>query len=253
MPTPFTHLNAAQRFLADTSVPQSLRVFLETYLGAFLMGNFSPDAHHVTQGQLKREDTHFFEYREKVDPPAIQALLKTYPTLNASLTHTPEQAAFVAGYIAHLIVDQIWCEAMLFPHFYVARWRDLEHSKIALHCIITSMDMRDYEKLNGHHYRALKSAHPQNWLPFLSDIALQTWSDMVTEQFNPNGGKSKTLEILGKRIKMTAEEFQALMVSEERLQTELWDYIPKTVLAHTEEAMYQAMRASIMTYLEGSV
>lgn len=252
MPTPFTHLAYANQLLNDPILSDQHRLFLKNHLGAFLFGNFAPDGHAQYQGEpsLKREDSHFFEYRPKVDPPATQALLATYPQFQRQVTYNDELTAFIAGYLAHLAVDQIWCEQMLFPHFFFGEWGTKETRFTALHLIITVMDIRDYGRMPSDAYAAIQPIEPTYQLAFLPDTALSLWKNLVIDQFNPDGGVSQTYEILGKRVSLGADGLKAVIESPEALQIQLWDYVSPSLLKEVEVAMYQYMVQTVITYLE---
>lgn len=249
MPTPFTHLVAAQRLLDDPVLSSFQRDYLTSSFGAFLLGNISPDAHHLSPIPLSREATHFFAYRPQVEPPAIQAFFTAHPELRKEKLKA-DHAAFVAGYIAHLAVDQTWCEDILFPCFYGGEWGTRESRFFMLHVILSVMDNRDYLKLPPHHYTDLVAVKPDNWLSFMPKEALTGWQHIITEQIKPQG-ESQTLQILGKRVRQGYEELRAVVESPERLQAELWVYVPPEKLAETEALMYARMVEAVLHYLEG--
>ncbi|NJL92558.1 MAG: zinc dependent phospholipase C family protein [Anaerolineae bacterium] len=163
MPTPFMHLRAAHRFLSESPLAEIFRQQVESpnWLGAFLLGNVAPDAR--VSGGHSREATHFFEYQAHVEPHAGDALLAAYPQLRA------EQGAgraFVAGYLAHLAMDVVWCEDMLFTQFYQRDWGDAASKYLLLHVLLCYLDERDYKQWPIIFYDALHAATPQGWRLF---------------------------------------------------------------------------------------
>jgi Zinc dependent phospholipase C len=247
MPTPFMHLAAAQRFLNDAAILPSIREELRQadYLGAFLLGNVAPDA-RVSSG-LRRGDTHFFEYSVKVEPPAGVAMLTAHPHLRSA---EGTQRAFVAGYLAHLAMDVVWTEAMLFPHFYLREWGNQNIRYEMLHVLLCHLDGRDYKRWDADFGDALAHAKPSAWLSFLSDSDLETWRDLIAEQICKDC-ESDTLSVLGSRVMIGRAGLQAILENPERLQAELWDNISLEIVAQVEESMYAAMVKQLVDYMTG--
>ena len=240
------HLRAAHRFLHDADVPQSLRDELgsASHLGAFLLGNVAPDAR--VSGGLSRSETHFFEYAAKIEPNAPNAMLEAHPSLENA---QGEQRAFVAGYLAHVAMDVVWAEDMLFPNFYDRHdWADEITRYNMLHVLLCHLDARDYKQWDASFPDELAAARPDGWLPFLSDDDLAKWRDLVAEQICASC-ESQTVEVLGKRVRIGAEGLRDILDDPAKMQSEVWDYVPMTAIKQTEDHMYRAMVAQIMQYM----
>jgi hypothetical protein len=246
MPTPFMHMVAAQRLIEDPEFPEPQSAFIQHHWGAFLLGSISPDAHH--RGKLSREDSHFFAYRAKVDPPAVQSMLKAHPALKNGAVSNLEQRAFVAGYLSHLEMDEVWCEDMLYPEFYGGEWESRGTAFFMLHVLLSWMDARDYLHLHQTHHDALLSATADHWLEFFPDEAINAWRDAIASQIQPIG-TSQTVEILGKRVSQGVEGVREILQSPERLEREMWVYITPAKMAAVEEKMYARMRQTVADYL----
>src|SRR5438094_833706 len=115
MPTPFTHLAAADELLARPELAPDVKADLRAELPAFLFGNTAPDVQTIS-GQ-PREATHFFQVPLQGAPPAGRQMLGSFPALAARAALPAAQAAFVAGYLAHLVFDQIWIRDIFEPFF----------------------------------------------------------------------------------------------------------------------------------------
>lgn len=235
---------AAERLINDPQFPHAN--FVQAHWGEFLLGCISPDAHH--KGSLTREDTHFFAYRPKVEPHAVPAMLAAHPNLTNGAIQNEAQRAFVAGYLSHLEMDEVWCEDMLFPEFINGTWPARETSHFMLHVLLGWMDARDYLKLGQFHQTALAEATPHRWLEFFPDEALIGWRDIVANQIQPIG-TSQTVEILGKRIPQGIDGLHTILQSPERLDAELWVQITPEKMAAVEATMYQRMRQAVTDYL----
>ncbi|MCA0458673.1 MAG: zinc dependent phospholipase C family protein [Chloroflexi bacterium] len=243
MPTPFTHLETAQRLLADEQVPASTRTLLARHKPAFLLGNIAADARN--NGNLTREATHFYNYDKPIFNHPWRVMLGQNPVL--AQPATADQRAFVAGYVAHLSMDEIWSLNMLGPHFAEADWAPHNTRFLMLHVILIYMDERDYNSLESWQPETLAQTLPDHWLPFMSDETLTGWRDFIAGQIQP-GGASQTLDVFGKRINKTPAELRAILDVPEAMQTQLWANIKPSLLDTVERDMYTHARQQMNTY-----
>jgi hypothetical protein len=246
MPTPFTHLETAQRLLDDPDLPHPLRAALRDELSAFLLGNVAADAR--ISGAMRREDTHFYVYDQPMVEPPWRVMLTRHPALQTP--RTPAQRVFLAGYVAHLSMDEIWTVAMLGPHFVQHHWAAGTQRFLMLHILLIHMDERDYARLLPWQPAALTDAQPDDWLPFMSDAVLRDWRDFVGEQIKP-GGVSQTLQVFGGRIHKSPLELRAILDSSERMQTDLWVHVAPDTLTAVEDQMYRRAREQLCMFWEG--
>lgn len=246
MPTPFMHMAIAHRLSVDDVVPAAVREAVLADWGAFLLGNVAPDA-RVSSG-LKRTDTHFFDYTAVIDPPAAVAMLTTHPTLRHPLTHDAAQAAFVAGYVAHLRVDEVWCTDALYPLFH--DWGTRQSRFEMLHMLLGYLDARDYETLPPTDYAPLHSATPTDWLPFIPDADLVTWRDLIANQLAPDG-RNMTCDILAPRFGMTPEQMATFISDPAFMDAQLWANVPRPKVAEVERRLYHGARQALIDYYRG--
>lgn len=248
------HMALVNRLIDDASLPTATRTLLRSAWGAFLLGSVAPDA-RVSSG-ISRVDTHFFEYAPTIDPPPATAMLHRHPGLRRSAVvneNDKARLAFVAGYAGHLAMDEIWCVDMLFPYFvHQNGWTNSASAMLALHVLLSYLDERDLKQLPDGEHEHLVSAEPRDWLPFMPDDALRGWRDIVAAQLPP-AGASRTLEILGKRIGMTVEDMTEFLASKTQMGEIVWANVPAERVAATEEAMYVAVRRTVIAYLDDSL
>lgn len=240
-------MQVAARLLADEAVPLAQRRFLAGETGAFLLGNVAADA-RVSSG-LRREHTHFYSYDAPITEHPWRVLFRTHPGLTT--TTDPAHRAFLAGYVAHLTMDEVWALEMARPHFHDRDWVSPAHRFLFLHIILSYMDARDYRLLPAGQRDALLGARPSAWLPFMSDTDLANWRDYIGGQLPP-GGTSQTLDIFAQRVNLTAQHLRDILTSETRMHEGLWQYIGRDVLARVEANMYRAARHELGIYLTES-
>jgi hypothetical protein len=244
MPTPFTHLETAQRLLADHTVPGTIRTLLNAHVGAFLLGNVAPDA-RVGAG-VGREVTHFYDYREGIQAHPWRVMLRDYPTLTYPVD--AEHRAFLAGYVAHLSMDEMWSLHMVGPHFAGREWADQKFRFYMLHIILIYMDERDRLRIGPWQASSLPAPHPVGWLPFMPDDSLIQWQALIAGQIQP-GGDSQTLNIFGGRIGKSPEEMREFLDSTQNMQAGLWDHVTPEILAAVEARMYDHAREQLICYM----
>ena len=246
MPTPFSHLKYAQFLLADAQLPANMRSLVQQQRPSFQLGCIIADA-RVTGG-IGRELTHFYQLGEPITERPWRAMFLHYPLL--ALARDNAHLAFLAGYVAHLALDEFWAENMVRPHFWGREW-DVSHKRdklFALHLILTVMDERDQAELHAWQAHSLAQCQPHAWLPFLSDDILRDWRDFVSRQLAP-GGQSQTLRIFSRRLGCDVATLRDVLDDPEQLHEHLWRHIAPSLLDDVEVRAYIYTRQQLVFYL----
>jgi hypothetical protein len=195
---------------------------------------------------MSRGETHFFEYAANVEPHPCDAMLEAHPSLGSA---QGEHRAFMTGYLAHLAMDVTWAEDMLFPYFYDQHdWADETTRYNMLHVLLCHLDARDFRQWDARFPDELAAARPDGWLPFLPDHDLAQWRELVADQIC-SSCHSKTIEVLGSRVKIGPEGLRNLLHDPAMMQFELWDHVPMAVVKNVENQMYRAMVEQITRYM----
>lgn len=242
MPTPFMHLKVAQDLLRDPLIPPQQRDLLNDQRSAFLLGSIAADA-RISSG-IKRSETHFYEYDETITRHPWQKLLDRYPSLQSVID--PAHQVFVAAYVAHLAMDELWLLDMLRKQFWAAEWGTRESRFFMLHILLSAVDERDYALIEDWQAAELLAAQPCDWLPFMPDDDLRGWRDFIGGQLVEG---SQTLDVLSERVRSTPEQFRAVLDSPQRMQAELWVHVPREMLAQVETEMVAFAREQMLLYL----
>jgi hypothetical protein len=210
MPTPIQHLAIAQRLITSDLPPATRRV-LEAHWGAHLLGHIAPDAQNKS-GQ-DRAETHFFTLPPKQQRPGHEQIFCTHPALAQASALGPAQAVFVAGYLAHLLLDDLWIRQVFEPYFgTLATWGDLRE-RLLLHNVLRAwLDQSEMAELSGNESMHLCQAEPNHWLPFMADSALCAWRDEIAAQLQP-GATMRTAEVFAARARISVKEFNAFLVT----------------------------------------
>jgi hypothetical protein len=223
MPTPFTHLLAANALLHMQALPWVARQALAAHLPAFLLGNIAPDVQTVS-GQT-REATHFFTIPFGDAPPAQVVLFQHHALLARAENLPPAHAAFIAGYLAHLVFDQLWITEILNPAFGPAQtWATFRERLYFHNALRAYVDAADLAQISAPTGEALALAQPEAWLPFVTDAHLIQWRDWVAHQLLP-GATSRTVEVFAGRMNADPEAFAALVNSPEAMQAHVFAHL----------------------------
>ena len=224
VPTPFYHLVLAETVLAHPELPTNVAHILQAEQAAFLLGNIAPDACSVAG--IARQRTHFFRVPMIRRRPAHLRLLAKHPDLARAQQLPPAQAAFLAGYLAHVWLDQAWIAGIFEPVFGLAVHRGTFEQRLLEHNLLRAyLDRQDQERLVEGLGSRLAMAEPKGWLPFLDDGILHRWRDRLVAQLMP-GGRMLTTEVFAARHQMPESEFAARLAEPDRMQQDVLSHLP---------------------------
>ncbi|HLF00960.1 MAG TPA: zinc dependent phospholipase C family protein [Anaerolineales bacterium] len=243
MPTPFYHLNLICDLCEMSGFPRLLR----DEWPAFCFGNIAPDAQTLTQ--QARAATHFFEVPMRDLTPAWREMFRQYPALARPAQMPPAQAAFLAGYLCHLGLDQLWIARIFEPVFGPeAGWETFSQRLFLHNTLRIHLDRLDVPKLRAGMGHTLQQAAPSGWLPFLADDDLRRWRDFVADQLI-DGAISQTVEVFAARMSLAPTEFESLLQSPTAMQAQIFDRLPLEQLAVFREQGLADSRAVLAEYL----
>ena len=83
--------------------------------GAYYLGSTAPDLRVITRWE--RERTHFFDLDNFDEQSGTDGLFQTYPELARPGRLNPSTVAFLAGYMSHLVMDEVWIGDVYRPFF----------------------------------------------------------------------------------------------------------------------------------------
>ncbi len=205
------------------------KLWITQYHPTFLLGHTAPDI-QVVSGQ-KRASTHFYTLpiQTNVASPWEQ-LLNTHPSLDRAQFQDPEQAIFLAGYLCHLQADWFWSKQIFEPFFGPsAGWKTFRE-RLYLHNVLRAyLDFRVLESINEKARSDLAQATPKPWLPFIDVDHLETWRDFLADQLKPDAS-IQTVEVFASRQGISVDAFYHLLNTEEDMQHQIFDFLPRQVL-----------------------
>ena len=235
------HLRMAERMLQHPSLDPDLARRLHASWPAFYFGSVAAD--YQTICQIPRAETHFYTLPPALDDQAHVVMVERFPELAHAAALTPDRAAFVAAYSAHLMLDLRWYHGVLQPYFLQPQgWPADHHARFLVHNILlTYLDRQAYEALPPSAGATLDGVRSDHWLPFAADADLGRWQHMLVRQLQP-GAAIKTIEIYAGRLKMTPREFTERLQDGAWMDTQVFRRVP---LAAVETLLTAAVGESI--------
>lgn len=251
MPTPIEHLAIAGQILALPTLPEAIHTWLEeddTVRGAFFFGHIAPDVQVVSR--QPRETTHFFAVPPTNHHLAYERMLAAHPLLARPSALPAAQAAFLAGYMAHLLLDELWVREIFSPVFGPKQtWGDWRE-RLLLHNVLRAwLARRDLPCLRDGIGALLRQAQPDGWLPFVADADLCRWRDQIADQFEP-GTTIRTVEVFAGRARIPDAEFLALL-EPDVLRERIFSRVPLAALDVFQERAVARSHDLIVRYLSG--
>lgn len=241
MPTPFMHLQIAERVLVNDALYEEQRRQLKKNLPAFYLGNIAPD--YQTIFNVAREKTHFYQLPPAMNDRAYPEFLNSFPLLKNPHELSVGHAVFIAAYCAHLFLDLQWYHGVLVPYFVSPETWDDNHQRFVVHnTLLTYLDKEAVTSLPANAAETLASAEPNRWLPFAADNKLTRWRDILVDQLRP-GATLKTIEIYAQRLYLTPEEFASNLEKREWMETYLFKRVPI-------EAVKELLASSVLSSVQ---
>lgn len=99
MPLLGLHLTVARELAGEVASPA-----IDADRGAFYLGATTPDIRVLTRWD--REQTHFFSLNDFEEQDGLRLLFESQPQLREAALLNAPTAAFMAGYISHLVMDE---------------------------------------------------------------------------------------------------------------------------------------------------
>lgn len=252
VPTPFYHLSLADELLEHPDLHHKVSDMLNEQRCAFFFGKTAPDVQTIS-GQ-PRPETHFYWLPLLDQMLPWKQMLKRFPELRDTQKIGPARAAFTAGYLCHLQADILWIEMISLPYFIgLPGWKKRKQEKIFLHNVLRAyLDEQIYPELPPELSACLARVQPDGWLPVAANKDMAAWRDFIAEQLTPEG-VTHTVEVLAGRQGVSEEEFSALLHSEERLEAELFSFVPLDTLVEYRMKVISENLTLLEQYFNGTL
>jgi hypothetical protein len=155
---------------------------VEADRGAFYLGSTGPDMRILSRGD--RISSHYFDLDCLEDQNSVESFFSAHGDLKVASKLEGATAAFVAGYLTHLVVDELWITDIYRPYFGPESKLGGDARANVLDRILQyEMDLqrrRDRAAMREIRGQLLATSLDVH-LPFLENELLVRWRDVVAE------------------------------------------------------------------------
>ncbi len=241
--------------VAKDVVDQIAASVLDEQRGAVYLGATAPDIRVLTRWERAR--THFFDLSEFEEQSGVAALFESNPALARPADLSDQTASFVAGYITHLVMDEMWITSVYRPFF--GERSELGGSvraNVMDRALQFSMDSdrRNDRELMLHIMNEVATSDLDLEIGFIDLDTLKQWHRFVVELAEQmpdweryKSGARKHLERTGVEL---GEDFEEMMNSLPDLVDETIRYLtPERLGSYLEDSRVRCVEA-VKAYLE---
>ncbi|MCK4963552.1 MAG: zinc dependent phospholipase C family protein [Dehalococcoidia bacterium] len=245
MPLLYLHLSIAKEAAELLHHP-----VVDPNMGSYLVGAISPDVHYVSG--VSRKETHFFDFDTKDCESGAGLLFKAHPDLARGRKLDATTKSFIAGYLSHLIADEVWILDIYRPFFGNLSPLGSDPMANALDRLLQfELDRREREdKAKMAAIRAeLCQSEPQVNIDFLATTTLRQWRDFVCAAM----AREVTLadfppfarSFLLPSKKIDAEQLEPFLLSvPDKLDWAIQHVTPQRLTAFRGKAISQSVKAA---------
>jgi len=238
--------------LAYQTVKQIKHPTLDANVGLFLLGATSPDIRIITRSS--RRKYHFTSLDFQKVGAGVEQMLNAHPALaKPDMLNQPTQA-FVAGYITHLITDEIWIVDVFRRYFANKKiFSDDIYGKVMDRAIQLDLDSEASCTVNN--ILHLLKTHTNNVnVDFISVETLTEWRDWVLSFLQQQFSWDR-LHFMANRIASGDQTHPAIPIANEFLKSmpqsleQLHKLIPSSALTQYRKRTIKELTSVLGHYL----
>ena len=220
--------------------------------GCFLLGAVSPDVRAITKRD--RAEYHYAPLNFSDIGEGVRGLFAAHPGLRGKPKSDETAAAFIAGYITHLVLDESWITDVFRPHFGGSRApEDDAESKVMDRALQLELD-RLAEQAVHRAIPAIGAATIPVDVEVIPPATLEEYRAFVLELLG-QGFSWERLRFMARRIAAGSDEHPAHRVADEFLETmpksldRLFDRVSRSELSDFRERAVDRLAEAIEEYL----
>ena len=228
---------------------------LEEERGNLYLGSTAPDIRVITRWERGR--THFFDLSNFDEQSGVTGLFHAYPRLRQPGDLSPATAAFVAGYVTHLVMDELWITTIYRPFFG-------EHSPLSGRLRANMMDRAlqfslDRQKridrdLMAHVLNAIARSDLALEIEFIDGETLGRWKELMLDVVNHPPDWERFRHIAGRHLRQAGvdspERFEEFVRSLPDLVDETLRYLGAERVGQFMERSVEEGVGAVKEYLE---
>lgn len=249
MPPPVLHMSLA-RALADALAIETI----DAARGAYYLGATAPDIRAITRWE--RDLTHFFNLDDFGHQDSVRAMFQAHPALSDAGTLNAETAAFIAGYLSHLVLDEGWINSVYRPLFGErSTLRGSERANVMDRIIQFELDRREREDSEAidELRREIAAAALEVTVGFIDIDTLRRWREVNLDFLRAPPTWERFRNVASRHLSAYGvdahDRIEAFMAEVPSLLEETVDHVGwERVQAFTDAALARA-REAIREYL----
>jgi hypothetical protein len=228
---------------------------LDAERGNLYLGATAPDIRVITRWERGR--THFFDLHNFDEQSGVAGLFSAYPRLGQPGSLRPGTAAFVAGYVTHLVMDELWINTIYRPFF--GQRSPLggdQRANIMDRAIQFSLDRerRIDRELMAHVLDAVARSDLALEIDFIDGDTLHRWRELILEVVDHPPDWERFRYIAGRHLREagieTPEQFEEFLRSLPDLVDETLRYLTERRVGEFMDSAVQGSVAAVKEYLE---
>lgn len=216
---------------------------LDAERGNLYLGSTAPDIRVITRWERGR--THFFDLANFDEQSGVSGLFAAYPQLGRPDRLGARTAAFVAGYLTHLVMDELWINTIYRPFFGVrSPLGGNLRANIMDRAIQFSLDRqkRIDRELMAHVLNEVARSDLALEIDFIDDETLHRWKEVILEVVDHPPDWERFRAIAGRHLREAGiespEQFAEFLRS-------LPDLVDETLRYLSEERLREFMDRSV--------
>ena len=247
MPNLPAHIELARRAADRLKHPA-----IDTHMGYYLLGSTSPDVRVITR--RSREEYHFAPLDFESVGTGVAGLFGSHPELSSAAAQPEPLVAFIAGYITHLVADEMWIVDMYRPFF--GNRGVFDNGDVG-----NVMDRALQLELDRQSWKAAEATRADLEVTvdaldvgFIPTETLRAWQRRVLAVFD--GGFSwERLKFMARRISQGDEEHAAHGLAREFIEAvpesldQLYEVVPQRKLVDYRERTVEELVRTVGDYL----
>ena len=195
MPHLVFHMSFARDIAAEIASPA-----IDSDRGAYYLGATGPDMHVLSRSD--RQASHYFDLECMTEQDSVQSFLNV--NADTRRERSGATAAFVAGYLTHLVVDEVWVVDIYRPCFGPASPLGGD-AKANLMDRVLQYDMDLQRRVDrtaaDEIEQDLRSSSLQISLDFLDDAILRQWREVAVDMVSREPGWERFRFLAGRYLR----------------------------------------------------
>jgi hypothetical protein len=179
-------------------------------------------------------------------------MLRAYPQLADADALDVAARLLVAGYLAHLLADELWIVRIFWPRFRGPAGRPDAGLLLRHDLLRTQLDQMDRDLVPGHFRDELARCARESPLPFVSDEAMASWRELLLRELE-SADSSPTYAHFARRYGLSADEFVGLLGSEEFMAREVMARVSLREMQRYHQEAVEIGGHLVREYLAGRV